>query len=107
MFKASYTYPLYMQVMMMGASSIEEQLVSMACAVEKLSKTIEEQDLQIAALVSELEPQNIRKTSQANNNKSAQNPQMDESAKVYFSSSSRRPLDDSMNLLATGALPMQ
>ncbi|KAL3522745.1 hypothetical protein ACH5RR_015579 [Cinchona calisaya] len=87
--------------MMMGASSVEEHLASMARAVEKLSKTIKEKDLQITALVNKLESQNIGETNQVNNNKSDQNPQMDDSAKVYFRSSSRNPVDDNMNLLAT------
>ncbi|KAL3506801.1 hypothetical protein ACH5RR_032183 [Cinchona calisaya] len=81
------------------ASSVEEQLAAMACVVEKLSKTIKENDLKIVALVSKLESQNIGETSQVNN-KSDPNPQMDESAKVYFGSSSRHTMDDSMNLLA-------
>ncbi|KAL3499964.1 hypothetical protein ACH5RR_039057 [Cinchona calisaya] len=96
-----------MQAMMIGASSVKEQLASMARAVEKLSNSIEEKDPQIATLVSKLEYQNIGKTSQVNNNKSDQNPQMDEGAKVYFESSSRRPVDDNMNLLATGAISIQ
>ncbi|KAL3513690.1 hypothetical protein ACH5RR_026407 [Cinchona calisaya] len=85
LFEASYTYPLYMQAMMTGKSLVEEQLASMAHAVEKLSKTFEEKDMQIETLVSKLESQNIGETSQANNSKSDQNPQMGESAKVYFS----------------------
>ncbi|KAL3537722.1 hypothetical protein ACH5RR_001088 [Cinchona calisaya] len=104
--EASYISSLYMQAMMTGASSVEEQLASMGRAVEKLSKTIEENDLQITALVSKLKFQNIGETSQVNNNKSDKNPQMDDSAKIFFRSSSRRLVDDSMNLLATGAISM-
>ncbi|KAL3504131.1 hypothetical protein ACH5RR_033972 [Cinchona calisaya] len=51
--------------------------------------------------MSKLESQNIGEASQANNNKSDQNPQMDKSARVYFGSFSKWPVDDSMNLLAT------
>ncbi|KAL3524570.1 hypothetical protein ACH5RR_012942 [Cinchona calisaya] len=40
-----------MQAMVIGASSVEEKLESMARTVEKLSKIIEEKDMQIAALV--------------------------------------------------------
>ncbi|KAM1457345.1 hypothetical protein ACFX13_035393 [Malus domestica] len=46
-----------MQVMTIGATSIDEQLVQMNEAIARLTRTVEEKDLQIAALVSRLEPQ--------------------------------------------------
>ena len=47
-----------MQVMTTGATSIEEQLAQMNEAIAKLTQTVEEKDLQIAALVNRLEKEN-------------------------------------------------
>ena len=44
-----------MQVMMTGAISIEEQLAQMNEAIAKLTRTMKEKDLQIAALANQLE----------------------------------------------------
>ena len=44
-----------MQVMTTGATSIEEQLAQMNEAIAKLTRTVEEKDLQIAALVNQLD----------------------------------------------------
>ena len=49
------SYSMAMQVMMIGVTSADEQLAHMAQAIEKLTKTIEEKDMQIASLVSKLE----------------------------------------------------
>ncbi|KAM1396457.1 hypothetical protein ACFX2I_014150 [Malus domestica] len=46
-----------MQVMTIGATSIDEQLAQMNEAIARLTRTVEEKDLQIAALVNRLEPQ--------------------------------------------------
>ncbi|KAM1167585.1 hypothetical protein ACFX19_030130 [Malus domestica] len=46
-----------MQVMTIGATSIDEQLAQMNEAIARLTRTVEEKHLQIAALVSRLEPQ--------------------------------------------------
>ena len=46
-----------MQVMTTGATSIEEQLAQMNEAIAKLTRTVEEKDLQIAALANQLEAQ--------------------------------------------------
>ncbi|KAB2630499.1 hypothetical protein D8674_008018 [Pyrus ussuriensis x Pyrus communis] len=46
-----------MQVMTTGATSIEEQLAQMNEAIAKLTRTVEEKDLQIAALVNQLDAQ--------------------------------------------------
>ena len=48
---------LVAQVMTIGVPSIEEQLAQMNEAIARLTRTVEEKDLQIAALVSRLEPQ--------------------------------------------------
>ncbi|KAK9921351.1 hypothetical protein M0R45_007148 [Rubus argutus] len=45
-------HPSTMQVLMTGATSIEEQLAHMMAAMEKLTKTVEEKDMQIAELKS-------------------------------------------------------
>ncbi|KAM1692462.1 hypothetical protein ACFX2K_032068 [Malus domestica] len=44
-----------MQVMATGATSIEEQLAQMNEAIARLTRTVEEKDSQIAALVNQLE----------------------------------------------------
>ncbi|KAM1728409.1 hypothetical protein ACFX12_018912 [Malus domestica] len=46
-----------MQVMTIGATSIDEQLAQMNEAIARLTRTVEEKDLQIAALVNRLEAQ--------------------------------------------------
>ncbi|KAM1107172.1 hypothetical protein ACFX2B_003919 [Malus domestica] len=48
---------LVAQVMTIGVTSIEEQLAQMNEAIARLTRIVEEKDLQIAALVSRLEPQ--------------------------------------------------
>ncbi|KAM1659540.1 hypothetical protein ACFX14_002690 [Malus domestica] len=48
---------LVAQVMTIGVTSIEEQLAQMNEAIARLTQIMEEKDLQIAALVSRLEPQ--------------------------------------------------
>ncbi|KAM2041973.1 hypothetical protein ACFXTH_035559 [Malus domestica] len=48
---------LVAQVMTIGVTSIEEQLAQMNKAIARLTRIVEEKDLQIAALVSRLEPQ--------------------------------------------------
>ncbi|KAM1753617.1 hypothetical protein ACFX12_006183 [Malus domestica] len=48
---------LVAQVMTIGATSIEEQLAQMNEAIATLTHIVEEKDLQIAALISQLEPQ--------------------------------------------------
>ena len=53
-----------MQAMTTGAATVEEQLATMARAIEKLTKTVEEKDLQIASLMNKLEAQNVGDTSQ-------------------------------------------
>ncbi|KAM1530136.1 hypothetical protein ACFX1Z_019272 [Malus domestica] len=46
-----------MQVMTIGATSIDEQMAQMNEAIARLTRTVEEKDLQIAALVNRLEAQ--------------------------------------------------
>ncbi|KAM2473137.1 hypothetical protein PS1_006000 [Malus domestica] len=48
---------LVAQVMTIGVTSIEEQLAQMNEAIARLTQIVEEKDLQIAALISQLEPQ--------------------------------------------------
>ncbi|KAM1306682.1 hypothetical protein ACFX2H_009035 [Malus domestica] len=48
---------LVAQVMTIGVTSIKEQLAQMNEAIARLTRIVEEKDLQIAALVSQLEPQ--------------------------------------------------
>ncbi|KAM2811692.1 hypothetical protein COP1_044303 [Malus domestica] len=48
---------LFAQVMTIGVTSIEEQLAQMNEAIARLTRIVEEKDLQIAALVNRLEPQ--------------------------------------------------
>ncbi|KAM0994881.1 hypothetical protein EV2_010669 [Malus domestica] len=48
---------LVAQVMTIGVTSVEEQLAQMNEAIARLTRTVEEKNLQIAALVNRLEPQ--------------------------------------------------
>ncbi|KAL6181303.1 hypothetical protein ACLB2K_047958 [Fragaria x ananassa] len=50
-----------MQVMVTDASTIEEQITNLMGAVEKLTKTVEEKDMQIDELYSKLESQDEKK----------------------------------------------
>ena len=54
-----------MSVMITNAASIEEQLATIACAIEQLTEHVKEKDLQIASLMNKLESQNIGESSQA------------------------------------------
>ena len=56
------------QVMTTGTTTLEKQLATMARVIEKLTKTVEEKDLQIAALMNKLEAQNVGEASQDNSN---------------------------------------
>ncbi|KAH7857466.1 hypothetical protein Vadar_013066 [Vaccinium darrowii] len=58
------SYSVAMQAMTTGAATVEEQLATMARAIEKLTKTVEEKDLQIASFMNKLEAQNVGDTSQ-------------------------------------------
>ncbi|KAL6191526.1 hypothetical protein ACLB2K_037916 [Fragaria x ananassa] len=53
--------PIPMQVMVTDASTIEEQIANLMGAAEKLTKTVEEKDTQIAELYSRLESQEEEK----------------------------------------------
>ncbi|KAG5554561.1 hypothetical protein RHGRI_012206 [Rhododendron griersonianum] len=57
------SYSVAMQAMTTGAATVEEQLSNMARAIEKLTKTVEDKDLQIASLMNKLEAQNMGGTS--------------------------------------------
>ena len=48
------SFVVTMLVMTINTISIEEQLARMACAIAKLTKTIEEKDIQIASLISKV-----------------------------------------------------
>ena len=50
-----------MQVMTIGAASMEEQLAQMNEAIAKLTRTVKEKDLQIAKLVNQLDAQHDMK----------------------------------------------
>ncbi|KAL6138284.1 hypothetical protein ACLB2K_063567 [Fragaria x ananassa] len=56
---------IHMQVMVTGASTIEEQVANLMGAVQKLTKTVEEKDLQIVELYSRLESQDEEKKGQS------------------------------------------
>ncbi|KAL6314070.1 hypothetical protein AAG906_011805 [Vitis piasezkii] len=55
----SFTSPfsMTMPVMAMGTTSVEEQLANMAHAIAKLTKMVEEKDMQIASLINKVEAQ--------------------------------------------------
>ncbi|KAM2238369.1 hypothetical protein ACFXTH_013457 [Malus domestica] len=56
-----------MQVMTTRATSIEEQLAQMNEAIAKLTRTVEEKDLQITALVNQLDTKPNVKVEQEDN----------------------------------------
>ena len=58
-----------MSVTAAGTTSIEEQLAKMARAIAKLTKTVEEKDMQIASLINKVEAQvqNMGESSQGLN----------------------------------------
>ncbi|KAF5944507.1 hypothetical protein HYC85_018584 [Camellia sinensis] len=57
----AFAFAVAMQVITSGTTSVEEQLATMAHAIEKLTKTVEETNLQIASLMNKLEAQNVAK----------------------------------------------
>ncbi|KAM1151822.1 hypothetical protein ACFX19_035100 [Malus domestica] len=52
---SSSSHPVAIQVMTIGATSIEEQLAQMSESIARLTRTMEEKDLQIATLVNRVE----------------------------------------------------
>ena len=46
-----------MPIMATDTTSIEEQLVEMACSIAKFTKTVEEKDSQITSLINKVEAQ--------------------------------------------------
>ncbi|KAI5327699.1 hypothetical protein L3X38_027095 [Prunus dulcis] len=58
------SYSMTMQVMVTGAMSIEEQLAHMSEAVTKLTKMVEEKDVQIASLINKWETHQDKEPSQ-------------------------------------------
>ncbi|KAI5318189.1 hypothetical protein L3X38_037897 [Prunus dulcis] len=58
------SYSMAMQVMVTGATSIEEQLAHMSEAVTKLTKMVEEKDVQIASLINKWETHQDKEPSQ-------------------------------------------
>ncbi|KAG5529093.1 hypothetical protein RHGRI_029682 [Rhododendron griersonianum] len=57
------SYSMAMQAMATDAATVEEQLATMARAIEKLTKIVEDKDLQIASFMNKLEAQNMEGTS--------------------------------------------
>ncbi|KAM2197681.1 hypothetical protein ACFX1Q_001051 [Malus domestica] len=55
LFDANSSSSIAMQVMTTKATSIEDQMAQMNEAIVKLTRTVEEEDLQIAALVNQLD----------------------------------------------------
>ncbi|KAL6345089.1 hypothetical protein AAG906_013572 [Vitis piasezkii] len=55
----SFTSPfsMTMSVMATGTTSVEEQLAEMARTIAKLTKTVDEKDMQIASLINKVETQ--------------------------------------------------
>ena len=53
-----------MSVMETDTTFVEEQLIEMARAIAKLTKTVEEKDMQIASLINKVKTQ-VQKTSES------------------------------------------
>ncbi|KAH7845349.1 hypothetical protein Vadar_000946 [Vaccinium darrowii] len=73
--RSESSYSMGMQVMTTGAATVEEQLATMAHTIEKLTKTVEDKDLQIASLMNKLEAQKVGETSQENSHPPGFTPQ--------------------------------
>ncbi|KAH7863965.1 hypothetical protein Vadar_024075 [Vaccinium darrowii] len=73
--RSNSSYSMGMQVMTTGATTVEEQLATMAHTIEKLTKTVEDKDLQIASLMNKLEAQKVGETSQDNSHPPGFTPQ--------------------------------
>ena len=58
---SSSSYPVAIQVMTTGATSIKEQLAQINEAIVRLTRTVEEKDLQIVTLINQLEVQHDEK----------------------------------------------
>ena len=58
----SFTFPfsMTMSVMTTGTTSVKEQLVEMACIIAKLTKIVEEKDMQITSLINKVEAQDTK-----------------------------------------------
>ena len=58
----SFTFPFSMTMSVMATviKSVKEQLVEMACVITKLTKTVEEKDMQIASLINKVEAQDTK-----------------------------------------------
>ncbi|KAG5554508.1 hypothetical protein RHGRI_012152 [Rhododendron griersonianum] len=61
--RSDASYSMAMQAMATDAATVEEQLATIARAIEKLTKIVEDKDLQIASLMNKLEAQNMEGTS--------------------------------------------
>ena len=62
----SFTFPFLMTMLVMATdtTSVDEQLAEMAHAIAKLTKTVEEKDMQIASLINKVKTQ-VQKTSES------------------------------------------
>ena len=74
-----------MSVMATGTTSIEEQLAEMAHAIAKLTKTVEEKDMQIASLINKVkvQVQNTGESSQRLNHLPNVASHLDDAPHVY------------------------
>ena len=74
-----------MSVMAIGTSSVDEQLAKMACAIAKLTKTVEEKNMQIASLINKVEAQvqNTGESSQGLNHVPNVASHLDDAPHVY------------------------
>ena len=57
-FSGSSSRTIFTSAMMTEATTVDEKIAEMGCAIAKLTKTVEEKDLQIATLMNKLEIQN-------------------------------------------------
>ena len=56
----TYSFLMTMTIMETDTTFVEEQLVEMACIIAKLTKTVEEKDMQIASLINKVEAQDTK-----------------------------------------------
>ncbi|KAG5561084.1 hypothetical protein RHGRI_004186 [Rhododendron griersonianum] len=103
--RSDASYSMFMQAMTTDAAIVEEQLATMARAIEKLTKTMEDKDLQIASLMNKLEAQNMEGTSHDASHPPGFTPKgviiADQSGKLMMGDQTGKQTDDGNHVLSS------
>ena len=92
-----------------GTTSIEEQLAEMAHAIAKLTKTVEEKDMQIVSLINKVEAQvqNTGKSSQGLNHLSNVASHLDDAPHTYRKMQVERQTTESASIASLSIQHLQ